>query len=461
MQLLYIRGYCDIEGKDFWFKNAIIAKLPNIQNIKQSFWETYPKIIIPKDGKVIKIKNEKYIVKIKPKIESFVTDKHELPTVDEMVRQLIDIDVNVNIFFTLKTYEDFIRDKVNAFNMYHYNKFTFQPQQSDIGHFRLFPSILLADISKNLAHASILADRTDAMEIRNPPIRVSTYKNLPEFGKKRVVKNWVGLPSLEPTNEYNKKIAKPMFLNPTYISVEYSPYFVDENTQLKKLKEFFSGFANKYHLYKQDMKFIVEYIEHLIHEPERKRSKLDYLVNAVYHYTDRLFHPKIIRRIYGYYVLSRDLKVGNGLYIVRKNGECTNFIYNMVFESTEFWECETSNEGYFDIKKMFQYDLKNLYYYTSESDQNIRTKSPFLLLKMNQLIHLDHKPKVPPLKKVDIKDLGDYKLLKKIYFIKKRYYHSEYLLMNIRTRSQRLKGTVRPKGEKVIYIVKRSIKNLK
>lgn len=448
MDVIFIKGYNQIEGFDFWHKYAIITKIPKL---KKNFWDTYPKIPDPneflKEGKLIKIKNKKYIIRLMI-IDFYISNNTNIPPVEKVVKVHVDFKINKRIFFTLKGYHDFLKEKVQALNSYNYHKYTFQPQENEITDLRFFPSVVIP------GHASILSDRTDALKITNPPIEIHNYEDKPLFEKDKIVKNFTGLSRLEPTNEYVKKLAVPLFLNPTYILLEYSPYFKNENDQLIKLKKYFKLLDNKSNLYRNDIIDIINEIDYLICQHERKRSKLDILVDYIEKYKESLYKFETIRKIYGYLVVTRKVKADNGLYIVRKNGQLSNIIYFLKFDSIEFWSFSNGKNAYFEIK-----NKKNLYYFTSKSKINIKVKSTFLQIKKNSNSYDFYQHNTKPinsikLKKIDITKVKTYKLIEKFYFIRKRFYHSDKIRFYIDNSIHSLSGTVRPKGEKIIYIIK-------
>ncbi len=478
MKSLFFKEYNNIEGRDFWKKYGLIGDLPLL---KQTTWDSYPEISDPKDqikdGKVIELKDKrKIIVRISPKVSVYISNNYNVPTIESFIKKYVNFEMNQKMFFTLKGYAEFIKEKVTGFNKYNYSRFTFQPQRGEIEFFRLFPTFIIADQSKEilgkpLGHASILSSHTDSLKIRNPPIRISTFNDMPEYKKKRIVKNWVGLSSLEPTKDYSRKIAAPLFLNPSFVLIEFSPYIADENSHLDKVKEFFKFHSKDWNFHRNNMIDVSFYINYLKTQPERKRSKLDFLVDYIRKFQKAIMHPRLIRKIYDYKVVTREEKGNNGLYVARRNGELTNMIYFLKFDSIEFFRLEKTGtrEGYIDLVELFNplsitdVHFKNLYHFTSLKDKNFKVKKRYILFKrtptnnyytFENVDEVFDRKRFKKLNKVDITQVENYKVMKKIYFIRKRYYHSDKILMDIQYPVRSVIGSVRAKGEKIIYIIK-------
>jgi len=469
MDLLYIKQFSFIEGFSFWHKYAIIDKLPYI---KKTFWDTYPEIKNPneifKDGEVIKLKggNKKLIIKILPKIHLYISNRFTSLTIETVIGGFVDFEVNKKIFFTLKDFENLIEGKKKVFNQFNYHKYTFQPQINEAEYFRLFPMIVIANQARDLNYS-------------DSPIKVSTFQDMPMFKQNQIIKNWDSrVNMLGPTKNNNKKIASPLFLNPTYIIVEFSPFIDNENAHLTKLGKFFNLHAKNWNINRNAMIDITFYIKYLIDQPIRKRSKLDFLVDYIRKLQKNIFHLSLIRKIYKYTVVTRKETPQNGIYIVRKNGQLSNMVYYLNFDSIEFWNLEGGEnikdnvEGYFDLHEMFPLNktidsitsrhtrpTKNLYYFTSKRDKNFKLKDQYLVLRKTKSYftfeNIGYIPRgIQKLKKVDMKKIKRYRVIKKIYFLKKRYYHSDYISLNIDIPGRHLIGSVRPKGEKIIYIIK-------
>ncbi|GAH89570.1 unnamed protein product, partial [marine sediment metagenome] len=95
---------------------------------------------------------------------------------------------------------------------------------------------------------------------------------------------------------------------------------------------------------------------------------------------------------------------------------------------------------------------KNLYYYTESNKKNIKLKKKYLLFHNLKIENSDNFSGTKCIK-INVENMKKYTLLKKIYIIRKRYYYTDTICMDIRYNERSLTGTVRAKGEKIIYIV--------
>ena len=463
MNHIYIREFSDIEGEKFWRNYSLVG---DFLNIKKTFWEAYPELPFKDQNKrIIILDNQKYILKIIPKIDVYYSNSTYVSNIGKMIREFIPLDVmNKKIFFTLRGYNEFLKEKMEALNFSNFSIYNLQPQYdlSDIQHFKLWPSLRLDNNNKSLHKSSILANKSDFLLSTLPlsrPIRInnlepkairkSDFENLPNYRKKDYFKLF-GKKSNEPINE-GRRI--PTFINATYITVEFSPFIDNENNYLNDLIKFFKEYEHDSNIYRNDIIDIKHFIQHLInYEILKKRSKIDILVEYIRTHKKHILTLKIIRRLYNYVILTEGHKVDNGLYVIRKNNILSNFIYCLKFDDpTEYWKVSESNGSYISSKNLIKnYNEKNYYYI--ENGKNFKLL-PYLIIKDFKLTTQKSIPQFLNLrifKRVEKVE----KIFKVIYIIKKRYYYSDEVMVDINFQTRTLIGTVRPRGIKIIYFVK-------
>lgn len=458
MNLLYVRDFKPIEGKKFWRKYSLVG---DFLGIKKTLWDTYPEIVekVTKKEKVVKLDDKKYILKIVPKIDYYLSNNKTTYTVENMVKEFISLDtLNKKVYFTLKDYNDYIKEKVEALSLYQFKRFNLQPHQdlSDIQHLRIWPSLLLEDRDKALHRGAILANKPRSLIETLPlsrPIRITNFDRLPHYKKRKLLK-LAGKRTTEPLKE-GRFI--PNFINPTYITIEYSPFIINEESYLNDLINFFEEYSKDWNMYRNDVTDIKNFAFHLITDMkiEKKRSRLDLLVYYIKSHKPKLFSLNLVRKIYNYNIITKSYSVNDGLYIIRKNNKLLHFIYSLKFDIIEYWVLpQGQNKGYIDSKKLINgYDKKNIYYFTI-NPQNSRLKRYLVVEFCKDLVSTNTRP-------IGNEQLERYKggdnkrkVIKVFYVIKKVYYYSDEVMVDINFQTRTLQGTMRPKGLKKIYILK-------
>lgn len=458
MNLLYLREFSHLEGKKFWRKYSLVG---DFFNVKQTLWDTYPEIIkeVRKEKATVILDNQQYILKIIPKIEIYFANDKRAYLINEMIKEFIPLDtLNKKVFFTLKDYNDYLKDKIESLALHQFYKYNLQPQidLSDIQHLRPWPSLLLENRDKTLHRGAILANKPRTLIETVPlsrPIRISNYEALPGYKKRRIHK-LMGKRTIEPLRGVGGGGIVPSFINPTYITVEFSPFITNEQKYLEGLVKYFDDQAKDWNLYRDDVEDIKNFAFHLMSDSsKKKRSKLDILVHYIKTHKKRLFTLNLLRQIYKYDVVTKFQSVNNGLYIIRKNNKLLYFIYCLKFDIVEYWILQDTRDGYIDCKELINNYDKNVYYFTI-SPQNNRLLEYLIVENCKELRTQSQKPPTHIKKIKKYKNFKNNKgVLKVIYFIRKIYYYSDEVMVDINFQTRTLEGTMRPKGLKKIYIL--------
>ena len=285
-------------------------------------------------------------------------------------------------------------------------------------------------------------------EIREPPIRLATYKNMRNYEKEKLHMKWLGAKS--PISK--KKIRKhtPTILAPKYITVEYSPYIDDENAHLRHIQKTITSMREKSetpHMILWDQ--IQEQIEHLYKFASRDRAKVDFLYDFIRMKTRKMHIHKITTLLFKSRVLENATALlENGLYIIRENGVLTNMLYSCVFRKA-YWT--TATRGAIDLHKMFpKRGIRNLYVQRARTDVPQKVTRPYFEMSLDSFDQTTP-PTAPEYTLTDAISIKPARISGAVYFIRIQRYPTEKIPYDILHDSRTVKGTVRVTGVLKIY----------
>lgn len=461
LHILFVREYNEVEGPEFWRINSIIGTSP--YKMKE-FWKSYPVLENPldifKENKVLRIKNlenDLFLIKIEPKIGNTISSgtKHQ-QTIYDISQKFFDYNSNKKIFFTMKSYDEVMKDKVKAYNEHYFKLYSFQPEFYNVDSIRFFPLMQFLDESKILGSSSNLGDTVRSLIVQHPPIRIDKFQNLPLYEQKKIVKNWTKK-KLDPLNEYKTGFASPMFLNPKYVLMEFSKFYPDENEHLKKIKVYFERSTKQISTRKEELFDIMEYIDHLTDSKERSaRSKLDSLVNYIKFFKRKFYKLKLIKFILGYRIVTKDEFTQDGLYILREDGVVKQMIYHSNFRKVYFFVLNNNSQThYIDVRKIFDL-IVNFYVYSNENHFHVKLDGNYIVFNNEgwQVQKNIDSSSMVEMKMIDPKDKKEFVIAEKLFFVKKRYYYSDKIPYNILYTGNKIVGTVRCGGICILYILR-------
>ena len=365
---------------------------------------------------------------------------------EKTIGKFYDFEKSKKLFFTIKDYNEHLEDLVKTMNLHNYNTFTFTPKGHDVAYMQMNPSLLYFDDlpSQETTHPYFddltnqgVSKHSYRIKPMYPPIQIGRFKDLDYYEKKKIMKNWKGV------NKLKKGSFAPLILNPASVLVEYSPFFDDENKRLVGIKKLIKKYMGEY---KRDLMDVLGFIDFLISERERKQSKLDRLVDFLYLNKKEFVNIKMVKNIYGYYLAERNNITRNGFYVVRFGGDLEEYFHWVKnHEPSEYWVVR-SFSNIIDVPHG-----KNVYYYIGGDYENLaRSRTPTLGNGPERGTKITEK------QYLELKGVRGHGLeIMKISFLKKRHYYADRILTHSGfVEFESLRGTIRARGIKSIYLIK-------
>ena len=449
MKKLQIRGYNVIEGKNYWEKTQVYELSPFLG--KRSFFTKYPVIndVFNDKNEVIYTleSGEKLLVLTKPQVKVYLSILTNIK-VSKMIEEYIDDKFqNKRMFLTTKDHSKFVKDKIDEYRSYNYRKYSFQPQKQEIRFFKLFPMINLLDRNDSTFlswEKTILGDNIDSMKIPNPPILISNLQNRSEYEQKKFFKKY---------SSSNMTI-----LNPIYISVEFSPFFKDENTHLQKLKKFVGKLTRG-----RKFQDLLSYIDVLLKD-RTIVNKLDYFVSFLKTNYKQLYSNDFSRRVFSYSLIeANNTYAQNGMYVIRVNGEITHYIHSLKFEEEEKWiippnvitgEKAWTKNPFLNYNDCFHYKKYSKLFKLNGKYITIDPRSGVVNVKNNiSNVIKENVIKIMDSKKFSTEE-SKFTFVNTFYVIRKRTYLRDWNYVDLKRSVRKLKGTIRVMGLKKITIIK-------
>jgi hypothetical protein len=476
MDNLIIRDFSEFEGVEFWKRNAIVSRTAFVH---KDFLETFPSIIEVREQIEKQNNSQNYAtlggqtfsISIMPKIDIFILDVDANISVREMMEKFVDYEENKRIFFTLRDAEKNYQDTLTALRQHNYNKYAIEPDGFNVTMFRAFPTLIHAQRNprfiRKLPMLSVIGDLEKSLKVRNPPMIIGDFENLPSYEKHRIVKNWRGVRNLEPAYDTTLGNKVPTFFAPVQYIVEFSPFVKNENKRLAEIKEFLEELAPRHHskFWKLSQKVLL-HIEYLTGLLTTTRSKMDILCDFIKTTCPEIKNSGIIRAIYGYETLTPRSMVSDGIYFSRRNGVLTNMIYAMKFPEMEFWTV-SKKKYFFDVDNLLEgTGLKNvddIFYLEYDNSRPFNLMENYLgnfgdnvyggnLSQTSDKKKLDGFVQAKKNKLSNVK-CGELIPVLRLQIFQKRMCDADDVPMDVFSDWCELNGTYRPRGLKIINLV--------
>lgn len=368
--------------------------------------------------------------------------KNETISLADVLKPYLKWDANIKLFFTSKSYNEYIESQIDILNEYNYKKFSHEPFKNRLKYLSPFKKV--RKDKRDFILEDVVSE-TNLLVVRNRPTLVSTYRKLKNYKK----------------NKRFQKGAIPQFLTPNFVFIEFVPYIENENEAIDRIV----AWAKEHIENEEDLVDFITYAEYLqeYYDVSKVRSKLDFLLFHVKDHSlvdsDKL---KDFQRILldhkpvtnddtpvGTEIVSiREMAPRDGLYIIRRNGAIQSLVQYLVYEDVKNYKF---NEGITPGSLKLELEPNMYYYVDKETNEHKKIEKEYLQLTTSPR-YIDQVDVEFVLNEM-VEATNYSRILFTIFIYKKKVFYNEFHPLRVIYEWDGLKGSVHCRGLHIVNIV--------